>query len=374
MQPTRRMIMASGPAAFLAPSAFAQNRAARSPGVASAGVFTAGTVTGQVVQGLLDSGATEHAMDAGLARTLGIRATGRRVNTLGIGGVSRGFYSDLVDLLIGGRMFARSTVAILDLSDLSNRLGQPVQMLLGRPLFNAMTVEMDFRLRTARLWERLRFTEPTDATAVKLSGIMGLMTAPVTLPGGVVYAAVDTGTMPGLVVSPRGAERLGLLKDESKVSTTLLGGVAGVSEGRITSAASLKLADKTFEDVPVRISPRPVGPEAVLGLELLSRFHLHLDLGYQRMWMRADGPQLPFQHDLLGLFGDPTPQGLKVTHVARGSPAEKAGLMAGDLIVRINGRPSVGVDVSIVNAEPGFPMTFILADGARRMASLARYY
>ena len=183
--PPGRALSSAPPAAPAAPaSAKKIVRFQDEAGEGHFGVFTAVTVNGQVVQGLLDSGATEHAMDAGLARTLGIRATGRRVNTLGIGGVSRGFYSDLVDLLIGGRMFARSTVAILDLSDLSNRLGQPVQMLLGRPLFNAMTVEMDFRLRTARLWERLRFTEPTDATAVKLSGIMGLMTAPVTLPGG----------------------------------------------------------------------------------------------------------------------------------------------------------------------------------------------
>lgn len=367
-------MMMGGAAALLGPAALAQGGAARSPSVVGRGIFTSVTVNGQVVRGLLDSGATDHAIDTEVARTLGIRATGRRVTTLGVGGVSRGFYSDLVDLLIGGRMFARSTVAILDLSDLSARLGQPVQMLLGRPLFNAMAVEMDFGLRTARLWDRMRFAEPKDSTPVKLSGLMGLMTAPVILPGGTVYAAVDTATMPGLVVSPAGAERLGLLKDQSKVSTTLLGGVAGVHEGRITSAATLKLADKTFEDVPVRISPRPVGPEAVLGLEILSRFRLHLDFGYQRMWMKAEGPQPPFQHDLLGLFGESSPDGVKVTHVARGSPAEKAGLVIGDVIVRVNGRPSVGVDVSIVNAEPGFPMTFNLADGTRRMATLARYY
>ena len=375
---SRRDLMAGAGASLAAGSALAQTRPP--PAAASRGVFAQVLVNGRPVQGILDSGATAHAIDAGLARDLGLKSTSRRVTTLGVGGLSRGHYSEPANLKVGGQTLPRSTLAVLDLSEISQRIGEPVHFLLGRPLFNSMIVEIDFRSRAVEIHPRRDFRPPA-ADEIKLSALMGLMTAPVRVGGEVVYAAVDTGTMAALMVSPRAAERAGLLADDAKVSTTLLGGLAGVSEARITSAATLELGKASFRDVPVRIAPRPVGPEAVLGLELLSRFRIWLDFGYQRMWMRPEGLQRPFQHDLLGLFGDATAQGLKVTFVARGSPAvargspaQTAGLKAGDVIVRINGRPSIDVDVGIVRPEPGFRMTFVLAGGDEKAAVLARYY
>ncbi|MEI7931588.1 MAG: hypothetical protein WCI21_00800 [Alphaproteobacteria bacterium] len=59
----RREMMAGAGASLLGGAAIAQGRAERSPGVVTSGVFAAVTVGGQTVPGLLDSGATDHAID-----------------------------------------------------------------------------------------------------------------------------------------------------------------------------------------------------------------------------------------------------------------------------------------------------------------------
>ena len=157
-------------------------------------------------------------------------------------------------------------------------------------------------------------------------------------------------------------------------STTLLSGLSGVSEGAITSAPTVQLGPVTFKDVPICIPSTPIGTDGNIGLGVLSRFNLSLDFGNSRMWVTPLSVERPFDHDLLGLYGVPGPEGVQVSHIAAGSPADHAGLMQGDVIRTINGQPAIGVNVQIVSAEPGFRMTFVLANGERREAVLARYY
>ncbi len=377
---TRRDILAAGALSVGAPSALAQG-AAVSPGpnpvariiTSRYGVRAQAMVNGIPVMALLDSGATEHSIDIAAAARLGLKASGTPFATLGISGVTRGRISDAAVLTFAGHDFANSRLAMLDLSHITRTAGEPVELLLGRPLFRALVVETNFRGRTITVYNPNFYKPPTDASLVRLSNLNGLMTAPVTLPGGLIYATVDTGSMAPLVVSPSAARRIDL-PGPNMSSSTLLSGLSGVSEGRITSAPRIGLGPVSFKDVPIRIAPEPFGTDGNIGLELLSRFNLALDFGNSRMWVTPLAVERPFDHDLLGLFGAPGPDGLQVSHVAAGSPADRAGLVQGDVIRTINGQPAIGVNVQIVRAEPGFKMTFVLTNGETRQAVLARYY
>ena len=380
MELRRRDILAAGALAAAGPAALAETPTGLTAPSAVArmitsryGVRTQAFINGIPVMALLDSGATEHSIDIAAAARLGLTASGTPIHSLGISGVARGRISDAAMLTFAGHDFANSRLAMLDLSKISKTAGEPVELLLGRPLFRALVVETDFRDRTITVHNPNLYKPPANASLVPLSGFNGLMTAPLTLPGGLIYATVDTGSMAPLVVSPAAARRINL-PGTNMSSTTLLSGLSGVSEGAITSAPTVQLGPVTFKDVPICIPSTPIGTDGNIGLGVLSRFNLSLDFGNSRMWVTPLSVERPFDHDLLGLYGVPGPEGVQVSHIAAGSPADHAGLMQGDVIRTINGQPAIGVNVQIVSAEPGFRMTFVLANGERREAVLARYY
>ena len=374
MSLTRRDWLAAGAAAMTAPAAWAQGSNAGTRFSSTRfGIVVRATINGFSAQALLDSGATAHTIDTGLAQRIGLAATSRPVTSLGVGGLARGFFSKPAELAFAGRQFPYTSLAMLDLSRLTERNGQPVELLLGRPLFDALVVDINFAAGSVSLHDRSAYAPPREATKIDLSPLNGLLTVPVTLPGGVIYASLDTGSMAPLVVSSRAARRIDLLGD-GRISTTLMGGLSGVSEARITSVPNLTFGGTEFHDAPIRVPPRPIGTDGIVGIELLSRFNVALDFRTQKMWATPNGPERPFNRDLLGLLGEPGPEGLRITHVAAGSPVDVAGLKAGDVITRINGQPARSVTVRIVRAQPGFRVTFDLADGSRKQAVLARYY
>ena len=56
------------------------------------------------------------------------------------------------------------------------------------------------------------------------------------------------------------------------------------------------------------------------------------------------GAWQPGTEPLLGFAGSGVPEGYKLTGVTAGGPAAAAGLQAGDVVVRLDGRPIVGDD------------------------------
>jgi predicted aspartyl protease len=369
---TRRQLIAAG-AAFAALPGAARAQELRTPLFMSQKKIHVNTrINGATVMGIVDSGSAFHAMDYRMADRLNIPGNGRPVGSRGIAGLLRGNYSPPVNLIVAGQSMVERVV-VLDLSDFSQRLGEPVDLLLGRPMFDEFVVDIDFVAGNFALRDRETFTPPVRATEVLLRTQSGLLTAPVQLPGGSVYATVDTGASTPLLISPRPARSVGVL-DTPWISTTRIGGLSGVNEGQIASTPTLGFAGSTFEDVPVRIASRSIGTDANLGMELLSQFHLWIDFAGRRMWAIPNGDRLPFSRDLLGVFGEVDGSTLRILHIAQGSPAETAGLREGDIILQINGRPAFEANRQLIDAGAGQELIFTLASGDERRAVLTRYY
>jgi putative serine protease PepD len=68
----------------------------------------------------------------------------------------------------------------------------------------------------------------------------------------------------------------------------------------------------------------------------------------------------PFAKDRLGLSLLPDANGLRVAHVAAGSPAERASVREGDVVVAIDGKQvtdGIGLIVGIRSHQPGETVT-----------------
>ena len=327
-------------------------------------------IAGVDVSAMLDSGGQYHVIDGRLARDFKIKASGK-VSLTSISGSAQGRYSDPVTIVVAGRTIEHTQFLVMDLSPFS-RGGQPVEMILGGPLFRRFAVDIDFEAR------RLAIIEPADLP-VPDAGLMApvvasgpYMTTEVQLGGGAVKATIDTGTTRPLIVSPSAAQRLGILRG-APVSTATFSGLAGPITAQITSVPSLFVGGHDFLDVPVLVAPAEFGAEANLGLGVLSRFHLGID--FPERWLLVSSPRDgPFWRDLTGLYGAIEGQALRITHVARGGPAEKAGFKKGERIAAIDGEAAPAANVRLTNAPAGKTVTFTLKGGRTRSLTLARYY
>lgn len=328
-------------------------------------------VGGVSMTAVLDTGAPFHVIDRTVASGIGLLSSGQTAELEGQGGKVRGTFSNLIELTIGGRVVGASRFAIVDLSSSALDLGTPYEVIIGLPLFMTLAADFDFVRRTFVMAEPS--TAPIDRSIVTLNVTEQWRTAPVDIGGKIIQATVDIGSDAPLVLSPSTARELRILRNDN-ITTAPAGGIGGVTTRRMTSTPSVVFAGRAFEDVPVQIAARELGTEGNIGLGLLSRFDLWLDLRARRLLVRPNGVSGPFARNLVGFYGVPDNDALKVTHVSRDSPASEAGLSNGDRITHIDGQPAVTANRALVGAAEGRVLNLTLANGRTRALTLKRYY
>ncbi len=374
----RRHFLIGGAAAGLIPLiARAQEAAKPAPGPRTPFTYTDGKIrvpvrVGQIdVSTVIDSGALYNSMDARLARDFHIASAGE-VSLSAIGGSAKARFSDPLDISLGGKAIPQSQFAVLDLSKFSASVGQPVDLILGAPLFRAFVVDIDFETKTLALFDPDAFELPESGAMERIALMGGLMTAKVYLPHGSVEATVDTGSDAPLILSPSAALRLGVL-GQGPESTARMTGIGGTVIGKITSTPTLGFAAQLFEDVPIQIAPREFGSDANVGCGLLSKFRVAVD--FKHDWLvLSDVNKTPFKRDLTGLKATPQGAALKITHIATGGPAAAAGLKIGDIIQTMNGEPAVTANQRLIDAPAGTVLALGLRSRRAVNLNLARYY
>ncbi|MEI7889482.1 MAG: S41 family peptidase, partial [Actinomycetes bacterium] len=98
------------------------------------------------------------------------------------------------------------------------------------------------------------------------------------------------------------------------------------------------------------------GIQGIVG-SLHDRFSAYLDPSAYKVFQHSENPHFSG----IGLNVALSPKGLVITAVFPGTPAQKAGLQVGELVVSVNGKPLAGkpVDssVGLVTGPPGSPVT-----------------
>jgi predicted aspartyl protease len=373
----RRALLALTGLAF-APRALAQAGPLRLPmQIIKGKIFVDVTVAGRPMQAMVDSGSGFTGLHAGLTADLGVEARGRRFSLKHVYGGSTGRIAEGVKLGVGGETVAWPML-VTDFSLLTASVLYPIQVVLGSDFLARYVAHFDFEAGVLELANPRTFAPPQAATFVPLQRLKeggALVTAPILIEGAPAQALVDTGSQTPLIVSASLARRLKLLTGRP-VSTGPLGGFGGVTTARIASLKSLSLAGQTFTDAPVRIAPAGANvAQPNLGLDILSRFNLWLDLAGLGLWASPRGVSKPFERNLTGFMGMADgDDAIRVTFVASGGPAEAVGLKEGDVVARINGQAANKAQVALADAGPGTPLTLTLQDGRTMRIVLAAYY
>ncbi|HEY0163872.1 MAG TPA: aspartyl protease family protein [Sphingomicrobium sp.] len=345
-------------------------------------VYVTAEVNGRSVQALLDTGASTTTLDRAYARSIGI-PPGRKIEGRGAGGRVEAELVEGVSLKIGGMRFDNLAVGVMDLSSVERQLGRPMPIIVGRELFNNAAITFDWDSRQMTIVPAAGFTEPSGAIVLPVErrgpfnfvklGIAGLPP---------IDALLDLGNG-GSVILPSDywlkQPRLASLRFAESQS----GGVGGLHASRAVTLPSVEFAGRKFDAVPAVLAGDSQGGDpahgANLGIGMLKQFDVTLDLGRNRIFLRARPKAVPFDRDRAGVRVEADKVALKVSFVSPQAPAAKAGLKQGDRIVAINGQP-IGADFYATptgawnKAPAGTDVILLLSDGSQLRFALSDFY
>ncbi|MBS0296949.1 MAG: aspartyl protease family protein [Proteobacteria bacterium] len=347
-------------------------------------IFMQGHVNGHATEILLDSGAGMTCLDKAFADAIGIKADAN-IPVQGAGGTVQGGYARGIDISIGGFVLKNSNALILDFGPVAAKMGHAMPVVLGRSVFDAAVVDIDFPNQRIAFRDPEAFKAPAGAVALPLAQTAtGVRDVMVSLEGKAPVASTfDLGNGSALLVSQPYAAQEKLLEGR-RSSTTLSGGVGGLSVHDVAMVKRLSLGGVDLKDVPAVINrdPRELPSRGLnVGISVWKRFRLMVDYRRATLWLTPDARAVatPFRKDRTGLGAQPNADHLLVAHVAPGGPGEAAGFKVGDRIVAVDAAP---VTPEFIRGPGGFwgsgpagaTVKLTLADGTVRALTLADYY
>ena len=343
-------------------------------------ITLAATVNGAPIQAVMDTGASRSVIKPSLATQLSLPVVGTVEATA--------FTKDVIGTLyrvreidVGEAILRAADISSYDLSGMENSIVEQLPLVIGQDLLAKTVLEINFPRDAARLvnksdpgiaqFERL----PVTISPARLPLIsIGLGSQPAN------PAILDLGSNVVCTVSDAFARQHELTAGK-RTSNTLTVGVEGESVSTIFCLPKIHLGSFILHDVPVCIvRDWKLSAPINVGWPFFAAFHFVLNMREQALMLDADTTILaaPFPKDRSGIGAARLSDRIVVRHVAENSPAQHAGLTAGDEILELDGRR---IDPTYPSADErqglkaaGTRMSMTLSDGRVITMVLADYF
>ena len=320
---------------------------------------------------LLDTGAQGPGRaDAALVTELGLPRAGSVGASDGGGGAVRELPLHRVDLLeLGPLRFESLDLVSRDYNSGGGRPGA-IAGVLGIDLFHGVLLTIDYGRSVLRI-EPGSLPEADGLTVFALDPDRPIPTVDVTLAGRTLAFHIDTGSMGGITVGQAFADGLAFTGPLAVVgqARTVSGAFEvkqGVVEGDFV-LGSIRLPGPT-------VSVMPHFQRGNLGGDFLRAYAITLDMANRRVRLvpaAGGGAPAPRRYGFMMAPPRPGQAELELAAVAPGSPAETAGLRAGDRITALNGTrvADLGESLPRLMRESPLVVTYV-RDGETRDITL----
>jgi PDZ domain-containing protein len=307
----------------------------------------------------LDSGAARSILEIALADSLHLSKVGEARST-GMGaGSTQGAKIQGGEIFLAERPALHVTASTALPIPPGGLQGEPVAGIVGGDFIQLGVIEIDYANQRMRIHDpgSFRYAGPGTRLPLKLEGgrphVKGAL---VLADGGVISTdfSIDLGATRSLALTKPFVEANHLL---SRVGPTLYRpagqGMGGVAWGHLGRVAALRLGDIELSSVITALFGDSAGVfttgsqfQANIGGEILRRFVVILDYAHKEMILERNGVTDPFETDMSGAWYQPdgATGDLRVRDPLSGGPAAQAGLMDGDIILAIDGRPTREMD------------------------------
>jgi predicted aspartyl protease len=328
----------------------------------------------------VDTGASSSVLDESVARRFSIRLTGGH-EAQGAAGRQRGHDAHDVTLELPGLKVHRERMGTLDLGNISQTGGRPMELILGYELFESSVVRFDYGHGIMEVWDADHAPLPSGVTVpVTLIQNHPYVNATLYVPGRAPLKGrfvIDSGSSAALLIAPEVTSRESLLTAFPRTLVGLGRGVGGEVTHHVARADSFSLGGLVFGH-PLVAMPDPsqgriTAPGAIgnIGGQLLGRCAVTFDDAHRRVFFER-GPSFDraFEGDMSGLVFARTPEGTSVRWVNPDTPASEVGLQVGDRILQVDDQPADTIDPAALRIrlqDPGRTVKLRVQRGAETM-------
>ena len=263
-------------------------------------------------------------------------------------------YAKVREIAVGGMRMHDQTALTLDFASRETE-GFEVGGMIGFEFFRRFAVRIDYGGRKMTIIDPARF-DPKDAGAPihfrfydhipQVEGRFG------NLPG---RFDVDTGSRSEINLTTPFVERARLRTAYPGGVLAVDGwGVGGPVKSHVVRGKSLTLGTMTVADPVASLSTAKAGSfsdanyEGNVGSGFLKRFVVTFDYAHQLMYLKplVPPPADAGTFDKSGMWINLSNSGFKIADVADDGPAKEAGLVVGDIIIAIDGKPAAAIALS----------------------------
>ncbi|HEX7401612.1 MAG TPA: aspartyl protease family protein, partial [candidate division Zixibacteria bacterium] len=318
---------------------------------------------------ILDTGAGANCLDLTKADELGIQTVGK-VEAKGVGGSADASFLQVDSIGVGDLTLMDQKLASIQLNQLEVYDGIPIDGILGYDFFNRFTIGIDYQNQILTIWEPDSFSYSGQGERI-----------PITIEGNTPQVAakidneyegtfrIDTGSRSSLDLHAPFVREHELLKKYPKYLDAPSGfGVGGASKGVIARIKSFQVGNFTIDSPVCGFSLAEEGAFATtksagnIGGGILKRFNVIFDYPQNQMISEKNKNfDIPDKYSMSGLLLMKQDEDIKVYDVIKDSPAEKAGIKAGDQILAIDSQPTSSYSLQqireLLNKEEGTKIT-----------------
>lgn len=309
-------------------------------------IYVDAKLNGRTYALLIDSGAA-NVITPTVARALRLGSVGS-AQVKGAGEFTEhAAFTRVAHVGLGDVRLRNQLFAVVPLEKLGEVEGVPFHGILGYEIFKRFIVRIDYAGRTVTLSDVATWRAEGTGAAVPFvfNGTVPEVEGEI---GGIAATFdVDTGSRASIGLNSPFVQKHALrARFKPSIDAVTGWGLGGPTRGTVARAERIRLGTVTVPNVVVDMSLQRLGalthtaPAGSIGSGLLQRFIVTFDYPRQRIYLLAQpGGVTRDAYDRSGLWINQGPRGFRIDAVAAGSPAARAGLREGDVVVAVDGRP-----------------------------------
>lgn len=317
------------------------------------------------------------------AKRLGVKPQGSQTSSGAGDSTAQSGLARVDSIKVGAATLTSQPVSVLQFSNASE--GVDEQGMIGYEFFARFVTRIDYGKHQLTLIDKKHF-DPKDAGMPVRFRFFGqfpeVLGSYDGIPG---RFGIDTGSRGTLSLTRPFAAQNRLQEREKNGIEALTGwGVGGPSRGFVFRGKDLLLDSVKISAPLTEFSTDKGGAGGVeafpnnIGGGVLKRFVVTLDYDHQLIYLKPiEGKVADLDtFDRSGLWVNQSEQGFQIIDVAKGTPADTAGLHAGDVITAVDGKPVQSLRIyqlreRLRNDAPGTVVAMTVShDGARRTVKL----